>query len=71
MYKSQDGRREGQRLERVTEGEGKNRRDRSLGLLVSSLSKVVISLQEVNKTTPYGYDMMQMKSQREETLIAS
>ena len=71
MYKSQDGRREGQRLDRVTEGEGKNRRDRSLGLLVSSLSKVVISLQEVNKTTPYGYDMMQMKSQREETLIAS
>lgn len=45
------------------------RRDRKSGLPPSS--HIVTPLEEVNKTTPSGDDIMQRRSQREETLIAS
>ena len=62
--------RESKRL-RVAGREGQKEAFRRSSLLASSLSKVVIPLQEVNKITPYGYDIMQMRSRREDTLIAT
>lgn len=48
--------------------EGRFRKSR---LLASPRSTSVIPLQEINKIMPYGYDRMQMRSRRENTLIAA
>ena len=69
----QEGRRqrwEGGKIEagRMGRTEGRFRKSR---LLASPRSTSVIPLQEINKITPYGYDRMQMRSQRENTLIAA
>ena len=71
--KMAEGRRqrwEGGKIEagRMGRTEGRFRKSR---LLASPRSTSVIPLQEINKITPYGYDRMQMRSWRENTLIAA
>ena len=63
-------RREGGKIEAGRMGRTKGRFGKSR-LLASPHSTSVIPLQEINKIMPYGYDRMQMKSRRENTLIAA
>lgn len=64
-------RREGGKIEAGKMGRTEGRFGKSRLLALPHSTSSHSPSKEINKITPYGYDRMQMKSQRENTLIAA